>query len=145
MKVKIVKFYEDSIIPQYQTAGAAGFDFCAHITEPYILKAGEIKDLGTGIGIELPDGYELQIRSRSGLAYRYHVSLLNGVGTVDSDYRGEISVLLKNHSDSNFIIEPGMRVAQGVVAKIERAEFEEVTKLSETERSGGGLGSTGLK
>ena len=145
MKVKIVKFYEDSIIPQYQTAGAAGFDFCAHITEPYILKAGEIKDLGTGIGIELSDGYELQIRSRSGLAYRYHVSLLNGVGTVDSDYRGEISVLLKNHSDSNFIIEPGMRVAQGVVAKIERAEFEEVTKLSETERSGGGLGSTGLK
>ncbi len=145
MKVKIAKFYEDSIIPQYQTKGAAGFDFCAHLTEPYILKAGEIKDLGTGVGIEVPEGYELQIRSRSGLAYRYHISLLNGVATVDSDYRGEISVLLQNHSDRNFIIEPGMRIAQGVIEKCERADFEVVPKLSETERSKDGFGSTGLK
>lgn len=144
MKMKIIKFYDDAIIPQYQTAGAAGFDFCAHISEPYTLKPGEIKAFGTGVGVEIPKGYELQIRSRSGLAYKHQISLLNGIGTIDSDYRGEMSVLLKNHSDVDFVVEPGMRIAQGIVAKYTHVEWEEVSELSETERSGG-FGSTGLK
>ena len=142
--MKIIKFYDDAIIPQYQTSGAAGFDFCAHISEPYTLKPGEIKAFGTGVGVEIPKGYELQIRSRSGLAYKHQISLLNGIGTIDSDYRGEMSVLLKNHSNVDFVVEPGMRIAQGVVAKYAHVEWEEVSELSETERSGG-FGSTGLK
>ena len=145
MKVKIIKFYDDAIIPQYQTKGAAGFDFCAHISEPVTLKPGEIQAFGTGVGVELPAGYELQIRSRSGLAYKHHVSLLNGIGTIDSDYRGEMSVLLKNSGDTDFVVEPGMRIAQGVVAKYTHVEWEEVTELTETDRSSGGFGSTGLK
>lgn len=144
MKMKITKFYDDAIIPQYQTAGAAGFDFCAHISEPYTLKPGEIHAFGTGVGVEIPEGYELQVRNRSSLPFKYHVSLLNGIGTIDSDYRGEMSVLLKNFSDKDFIVEPGMRIAQGVVAKVERIDWEEVNKLSETNRAGG-FGSTGLK
>ena len=142
--MKIIKFYDDAIIPQYQTSGAAGFDFCAHISEPYTLKPGEIKAFGTGVGVEIPKGYELQIRSRSGLAYKHQISLLNGIGTIDSDYRGEMSVLLKNHSNVDFVVEPGMRIAQGVVARYTHVEWEEVSELSETERSGG-FGSTGLK
>ena len=143
MKMKIIKFYDDAIIPAYQTKGAAGFDFCAHLSEPYILQPGEMHAFDTGVGVEIPKGYELQIRSRSGLAYKHQVSLLNGIGTIDSDYRDEVRVLLKNHSDKKFTVEPGMRIAQGVVAKYERIEFEEVDKLSETDRKGG-FGSTGL-
>ena len=145
MKVKIIKFYDDAIIPAYQTKGAAGFDFCAHISEPVTLKPGEIKSFGTGVGVELPEGYELQIRSRSGLAYKHRVSLLNGIGTIDSDYRGEMNVLLKNYGDEDFVVEPGMRIAQGIVARYEHVDFEEVSELSETDRSSGGFGSTGLK
>lgn len=145
MKVKIIKFYDDAIIPAYQTKGAAGFDFCAHISEPVTLKPGEIKSFGTGVGVELPEGYELQIRSRSGLAYKHRVSLLNGIGTIDSDYRGEMNVLLKNYGEEDFVVEPGMRIAQGIVARYEHVDFEEVSELSETDRSSGGFGSTGLK
>ena len=145
MKMKIIKFYDDAIIPAYQTDGAAGFDFCAHLSEPYTLKPGEIHAFDTGVGVEIPEGYELQVRSRSGLAYKHQESKLKGVGTIDSDYRGEIRALLKNHGETEFIVEPGMRIAQGVVAKYERVEFEEVSKLSETDRSKGGFGSTGLK
>ena len=145
MKLKIFKFYDDAIIPSYQTAGAAGFDFCAHLDAPYTLQPGEVKAFDTGVGVELPDGYELQIRSRSGLAYKHQVSLLNGIGTIDSDYRGEMRVLLKNHSAKAFVVEPGMRIAQGIVAKYERVEFEEVSELADTGRSSGGFGSTGLK
>lgn len=144
MKMKITKFYDDAIIPAYQTRGAAGFDFCAHLSEPYTMQPGEIHAFDTGVGVEIPEGYELQIRSRSGLAYKHHISLLNGIGTIDSDYRGEMRVLLKNHGDKAFIVEPGMRIAQGIVAKYERIEFEEVQNLSGTDRSGG-FGSTGLK
>ena len=145
MQVKITKFYDDAIIPAYQTEGAAGFDFCAYISEPVTLKPGEIKSFQTGVGVEFPVGYELQVRSRSGLAFKYHISLLNGVGTIDSDYRGEIGVVLKNFSDVDFTVEPGMRIAQGIIAKYEHVEFEEVSELAETNRSSGGFGSTGLK
>ena len=145
MKMKITKFYDDAIIPEYQTGGAAGFDFCAHISEPYTLKPGEIHAFSTGVGVEIPEGYELQVRSRSGMAFKHHVSLLNGIGTIDSDYRGEIGVILKNFSNQDFVVEPGMRIAQGVVAKYEHVEFEETDELSKTDRSSSGFGSTGLK
>jgi len=143
--MKIIKYYDDAIIPAYQTDGAAGFDFCAHLEKPYTLKPGEIHAFGTGVGVEIPEGYELQVRGRSGLAYKHQIALLNGVGTIDSDYRGEIRALLKNHSDKDFVIEPNMRIAQGVVAKYEQIEFEKVSELSKTNRSQNGFGSTGLK
>lgn len=142
--MKIFKFYDDAIIPVYQTDGAAGFDFCAHINEPYTMKPGEIKDFGTGIGVEIPKGYELRLSSRSGLAFKNHISLLNGIGVIDSDFRDEVRALLVNFGDKDFTIEPGMRIAQGVVAKYARVEFEEVAELSKTGRSGG-FGSTGVK
>ena len=144
MKVKIFKFYDDAIIPSYQTDGAAGFDLYAHIDKPYTLKPGEIKDFGTGIGVEIPKGYELRLSSRSGLSFKNHVSLMNGIGVIDSDFRNEIRVLLKNFGAEAFIIEPGMRIAQGVVTKYEQVEFEEVLELSKTGRNGG-FGSTGVK
>ena len=145
MKVQIKKFYDDAIIPAYQTAGAAGFDFCPHLSAPITLRPGEIYAFKTGVGVELPAGYELQVRGRSGLAYKYHVSLLNGIGTIDSDYRGEIGVLLKNFGDTDFVVEPGMRIAQGIISRYEHVDFEEVTELSDSARSSGGFGSTGLK
>lgn len=145
MKMKIKKFYEDAIIPEYQTEGAAGFDLCAYIKEPEIIPAGGIKAFKTGIGVEIPEGYELQIRSRSGLAYKNYVTLLNGIGTIDSDYRGEMQVLLRNCGSEDFVVEPGMRIAQGIVAKYERVEWEEVEKLSDSNRSVQGFGHTGLK
>ena len=93
----------------------------------------------------IPEGYELQIRSRSGLAYKNYVTLLNGIGTIDSDYRGEMQVLLRNCGSEDFVVEPGMRIAQGIVAKYERIEWEEVEKLSNSNRSAQGFGHTGLK
>ena len=145
MKVKIKKFYADAIVPQYQTEGAAGFDFCAYIEEPVTIPAGGIKAFKTGIGVELPSGYELQVRSRSGLAYKNFITLLNGIGTIDSDYRGEINVLLSNYGSEDFVVEPGMRIAQGIIAKYERVDWEEVDDLSESVRSSQGFGHTGLK
>jgi dUTP pyrophosphatase len=143
MKIKIKKIRENAILPQYQTELAAGFDFCAAIDKSVVIKPGEIKDFPTGIAVELPAGYELQIRSRSGLAYKHRVTMFNGVGTIDADYRGEMKVSLINFSDENFEITPGMRIAQGIVAKHEIAEWEEVGSLNETSRGTGGFGSTG--
>lgn len=145
MKLRIKKMRANAILPQYQSAGAAGFDFHACIDEAVTLKPGDMIGFPTGVGIELPDGYELQVRSRSGLAFRHRVSMLNGVGTIDADYRGEIQVLLRNYGEDEFVVEPGMRIAQGVIAKVERVEWEESDDLSETKRSHGGFGSTGLK
>ena len=145
MKLKIHRFYEDAVLPAYQSAGAAGFDFCAHINAPVTIAPGKYAAFGTGIGVEIAEGYELQVRGRSGLAYKHQISLLNGIGTIDSDYRGEIHVLLYNYGDEPFTVEPGMRIAQGVIAKYEHVEWEEVAELSESERSNHGFGSTGLK
>lgn len=145
MKLKIKKFYDDAIIPEYQTKGAAGFDFCAHLDAPLTIPPQGIADIGTGVGVEITEGYELQVRNRSGLPFKYHVGLLNGIGTIDSDFRGEMRVLLKNFSDKDFVVEPGMRIAQGVVAKYEHIDWELVEELSETERNQNAFGSTGLK
>jgi len=132
------------VVPEYQTAGAAGFDLRACTERPVCLKPGGIEILPTGLGVEIPDGYELQIRPRSGIAAKHGVTMLNGVGTIDSDYRGEMRVILKNHGEKDFVVEPGMRIAQGVVSAYEKVEWVEVEELSETERKGG-LGSTGLR
>ncbi len=144
MQVKIKKVRDDAILPEYQTAGAAGFDFCAAITKPVTLKRGEMQAFPTGVAVEIPGGFELQIRPRSGLAYKHGVTMVNGVGTIDSDFRGEMQVLLINHGMEDFTIEPGMRIAQGVVSKYEKVEWTEVAELGTTRRKGG-FGSTGLK
>lgn len=145
MKLKIKKMRPCATIPQYQTDGAAGFDFHAAIEEPITIKPHQSAPIPTGIGVEIPRGYELQIRPRSGLAYKHSVTMMNGIGTIDSDYRGEMQVLLINHGESDFVVEPDMRIAQGVISKYEKISWEEVDELSETDRGAGGFGSTGLQ
>ena len=144
MKMKIKKMRKGALLPEYQTAGAAGFDFHACIEEPVVLAPGEIAVFPTGLGVEIPEGYELQVRPRSGLAFKNKVTMLNGIGTIDSDFRGEMQVMLINYGEGEFVVEPGMRIAQGVVSKYAKVEWEEVDELSDTARKGG-FGSTGLK
>jgi dUTP pyrophosphatase len=145
MKVRIKKIAEDVIIPQYETPGAAGFDFHAYLKEPYVLKAGKRYAVPTGLIFEIPEGYELQIRARSGLAARNGITMMNGVGTIDSDFRGEVHVLLVNHGEEDFVIEPGMRIAQGLFNRIDQVDFELTDEeFSETKRGKKGFGSTGV-
>ena len=149
MKVKLINkpIYElpdgESHMPKYATSGSAGFDFRANISENIVLKAGQFKLIPTGLFTSFSEGYELQVRPRSGLALKHGISVLNAPGTVDADYTNEIGVILINLSDKDFTIEPGMRIAQGVFAKYEQAEWELVDSLEETERKGG-FGSTGV-
>jgi len=145
MKVRIKKIAEDVILPKYETPGAAGFDFHAYLKEPYVLKTGKRYAVPTGLIFEIPEGYELQIRARSGLAARNGITMMNGVGTIDSDFRGEVHVLLVNHGEEDFVIEPGMRIAQGLFNRIDRATFELTDEeFSETKRGNKGFGSTGV-
>ena len=143
MQMKIKKMRPSAVLPKYQTEFAAGFDFHAAIDEPQVIKPGKSLAIPTGLAVEIPVGYELQIRSRSGLAYKNDVSMINGVGTIDSDFRGEMNVKLFNFGEADFVVEPNMRIAQGVVAKCEHIEWQEVDQLSETARGDGGFGSTG--
>lgn len=143
MIIKFKKLHEDAIIPKYQTKGSAGFDF--HSIEDVELFRGTVL-VKTGLSIEIPEGYELQIRSRSGLAFKENIIVLNSPGTIDSDYRGEIGIILNRTIDGtkkSFSIKKGDRIAQGVICKIEQPSIEVVEKLSETERGIGGFGSTG--
>lgn len=133
-----------AIAPAYQTAGAAGADLCAFIEEPLTLSPGERALIPTGLRLQLPHGYEAQVRSRSGLAARFGVTCLNAPGTIDSDYRGEIKVILINHGDKDFVVVPGDRIAQLVVAQVCRACFELVPGLEVSSRGDGGFGSTGI-
>ena len=142
MRVKIKQLHPDALIPQYQTLGAAGFDL--HAIEDYKLSAGERVLVKTGLAFELQIGFELQIRPRSGLALKNGISVLNAPGTIDSDYRGEVGVLLINHSKEDFAIKKGDRIAQGVVARYERVEFEVCEELGESARGTGGFGSSGV-
>ncbi len=135
----------DVQVPQYATDGSAGLDLCAAIDQPVWLQPGERRKSGTGIAIELPPGYEGQVRARSGLAVKHGLGMVNGVGTIDSDYRGEIAAILVNHGHQAVKIEPLMRCAQLVIAKVERAVIEVVGELSDTVRGEGGFGSTGVK
>lgn len=132
-------------IPKHQTENSAGVDIRAFLEEDLILKSGEFKLVSTGIYLEIPSSYEVQIRARSGLSIKHGIGLVNGVGTIDSDYRGEIKVPLINFSKEDFVIESGMRIAQMVLSKYEKIDFEEVDELSDSERQDGGFGSTGVK
>ena len=142
MKVKIINKSSNDL-PQYETSGSAGMDLRANIVEPIVLGSLERTLVPTGLYIELPIGYEAQIRPRSGLAIKKGLSLPNTPGTIDSDYRGEIKVIMINLNKEPQTIEPGERVAQMVIAKYEQAILEEVDVLSDTKRGAGGFGSTG--
>lgn len=132
-------------LPNYETIASAGMDLRANLSEDRILKPLERSIVGTGLFIELPMGYEAQVRPRSGLAAKKGITVLNAPGTIDADYRGEIGVILINLSNEDFIIENGERIAQLVIAKHDRAEWIQVNELTETSRGEGGFGSTGTK
>ncbi len=132
-------------LPSYATIGAAGLDIRANLSESIILKSFERKLIPTGLFLEIPDGFEVQIRPRSGLAFKHGVTVLNSPGTIDADYRGEVGVLLINLSQENFEITHGERIAQMVVAPYIQANWTETEILSETNRGAGGFGSTGKK
>ena len=132
-------------LPQFETAHSAGVDLRANLDDTIILQPGERALVSTGISMALPKGYEAQIRPRSGLAYKFSITVLNSPGTIDADYRGDIGVLLINHGKEAFAIEDGMRIAQLVVAKYTQFNWNEVEHLTVTERGSGGFGSTGKK
>lgn len=144
MTIKIINNSAHAL-PHYETEASAGMDLRANIQAPITLKPLERTIVKTGLFIELPVGYEAQVRPRSGLAAKKGITVLNAPGTVDADYRGEIGVILVNLSNEDFTIENGERVAQLVIAKHERAEWVEVEELSNTDRGAGGFGSTGTK
>ncbi len=131
-------------LPKYETEGSAGFDLRARIDEDVVVKAGEVKLIKTGLAFELPEGYEGQIRSRSGLALKNNLFVLNSPGTLDSDYRGEICIILANFGKNDFVVTDGMRLAQMVISKYEKVEIKEVFELNDTKRGTGGFGSTGI-
>ena len=132
-------------LPEYKTAHAAGMDVHACLDAPMTLAPGEIGFVPTGFAVAIPEGYEIQVRPRSGLACKHGISVPNAPGTIDADYRGEVKVALINFSKVDFVIEPGMRVAQLVLAEVPQAVFEEVDELADTERGEGGFGSTGVQ
>lgn len=131
-------------LPSYQSSGASGADLLAALETPVDIEPGKVSLIPTGLFLEVPEGYEVQIRPRSGLAFKSQVGVLNSPGTIDSDYRGEVKVILMNHGETTFTILPGMRIAQMVVCPIIRARFVPVERLEETVRGSGGFGHTGL-
>ena len=144
MQVNIINQSKHAL-PSYQTSSSAGMDLRANLDNPVMLKPLQRALIPTGLFMQLPDGYEAQIRPRSGLAYKHGISIVNSPGTIDADYRGEIKVLLVNLSDQEFTVEDGERIAQMVVARHETVEWQETVSLTETERGTGGYGSTGVK
>ncbi len=144
MTIKIINT-SNHALPNYETKASAGMDLRANLSETRTLKPLERSIVGTGLFIELPIGYEAQVRPRSGLAAKKGITVLNAPGTIDADYRGEIGVILVNLSNEDFVIENGERIAQLVIAKHERADWIEVNELTETSRGEGGFGSTGTK
>lgn len=144
MKIKIINKSAHEL-PHYETGASAGMDLRANISEPVTLEPLARTIIKTGLFMELPVGYEAQVRPRSGLAAKKGITVLNAPGTIDADYRGEVGVILVNLSDQTFVIENGERIAQMVITKHERAEWEQVELLSDTLRGDGGFGSTGVK
>ena len=141
--IKIQKLSENAIIPKYQTEGAAGFDF--HSAESIILLPQETKIIKTDLSFEIPKGFELQIRCRSSIAVKTPLIIKNSPGTIDSDYRGNIGIIVHNLSSKPYLIEQGDRIAQGIISKYERATFIESSELTKTSRGKGGFGHTGNK
>ena len=144
IQVKVKKLHPDAIVPAYMTEHAAGMDLCTVIEEPLVLAPGERTLLPTGLAMEIPPGYEGQVRPRSGLALKKGLALVNSPGTIDADYRGEIGVIIINHGNQPVEIMPGDRVAQLIIAPVTRAALVEVEDLNATARSAGGFGHTGV-
>ena len=145
IQFKKLSHAQDLPLPSYESKYAAGMDIRAALEEPVELSPSERKLIPTGLQMAMPQGYEAQIRPRSGLAYRNGITMLNTPGTIDADYRGEVKVLAVNLGDETFSIDHGDRIAQMVIAPVTQAEIQEVENLSETERADGGFGSTGVK
>lgn len=141
--VKIVRENDKIELPKYETSGAAGMDIRANISEPIVLGSLERTLVPTGLKIAIPDGYEVQVRPRSGLALKHGITLLNTPGTIDSDYRGELKIIIANMSKDAYTINPDERIGQLVLNKVEQIEWEVVETLDETERGAGGFGHTG--
>lgn len=141
MKIKVIN-RSSFDLPRYETAMAAGLDIKANIEESIVIKPLARAIVPTGLFVEIPEGYEIQIRPRSGLAAKFGITVLNSPGTIDADYRGEIKVILANISDSDFTVAPGERIAQMVVARYEQITWEDVPQLNDTQRGAGGFGST---
>ena len=144
-KILIKRLSKEVSLPKYETSGSSGMDLAAYINNDINLEPWKSEIIPTGISVAIPEGFEIQIRPRSGLAAKNKISVLNTPGTIDADYRGEIKVILINLSDKTFVIEKGFRIAQMVVCPIIQAQLEEVDELSETIRGEGGFGSTGTK
>ena len=144
MKINIINKSQHAL-PSYETIASAGMDLRANLTQPIVIEPMGRALIPTGLFMELPIGYEAQVRPRSGLALKKGITCLNSPGTIDADYRGEVGVILANLSKETFVVENGERIAQMVIAKHERAEWVEATELSITERGAGGFGSTGVK
>lgn len=142
MKIKVRSLSGN--LPSYETEGSAGMDIRAYIEEPVTLEPGKRALIPTGLFMEIPVGFEVQIRARSGLAVKYGIGLTNGIGTIDSDYRGEIKVSLINWGEDDFVINDGDRIAQMVVCRYEKADLELADELSDTARGAGGFGHTGI-
>ena len=143
-KVKVHVLVADGVqLPKYETSGSAGMDVRANISEPIVLGSLERALIPTGIKMAIPEGYEVQVRPRSGLALKHGISMANAVGTIDSDYRGEIGVILINLSKDEYVVQPQERIGQLVLNKVAQMDFEVVKSLDETERGSGGFGHTG--
>ncbi|BEP29320.1 dUTP diphosphatase [Helicovermis profundi] len=143
MKLKIVNISENKL-PKYETTGSSGLDLLTNNDEDIVLKSLERTLVPTGLFVEIPKGFEGQVRARSGLSIKHGITLINGIGTIDSDYRGELKIPVVNLSTEDFTIKKGLRIAQLVIIKHERVELEEVKTLSDTSRGHGGFGSTGV-
>ncbi len=144
LAIKKLDHAKDLPLPGYESALAAGMDIRAALDAPLVLKPGERALISTGLQIGLPDGYEAQIRPRSGLAIRHGITMLNAPGTIDADYRGEVKVIAINHGQEDFIVKHGDRIAQMVIAPVQQLQVTEVEELDETTRGEGGFGSTGI-
>ncbi len=143
MNCELKVISESGILPEYKTSGAAGADVCAFVEEPVVLDPGKRALIPTGLFFEIPDGFEIQVRPRSGLAFKNGVTVLNTPGTIDSDYRGELKVILINLGEEKFVVNNGERIAQIVVAPVTQGVFVRAETISETQRGVGGFGSTG--
>ena len=145
IEILIKKLSKEVSLPKYETEGSSGLDLAACIDKDIEIKPGKSEIIPTGLAIAIPENFEIQIRPRSGLAAKNQISVLNTPGTIDSDYRGELKVILINLSDKNFIVEKGLRIAQMVLCPVVKAKLKEVESLEDTKRGSGGFGSTGVK
>ena len=144
-EILIKRLSKEVSLPKYETEGSSGLDLAANIDEQIEILPGKSAIIPTGLAVAIPKDFEIQIRPRSGLAAKSQISVLNTPGTIDADYRGEIKVILINHSDKNFTVVKGLRIAQMVLCPVVKAKFKEVDSLEDTKRGSGGFGSTGVK